>query len=210
MANECPSVVTALPAAIKRIHPRWLPLQRTRSALTIAELLIVIAIILLLAGLILATSRYVQTQGKRSRAEAEIAAISAALENYKADNGIYPRDTTNQYTDNLNPRASGDPSTYSAASLFLYKQLSGDTNATRRPTAATKSYFAFRPNQLSPSDQTQNVAFIRDPFGNSYGYSTAYQANAAKGYNPAFDLWTTGGTVSAANPPDQSRWIKNW
>ena len=66
----------------------------TTLAFTILELLIVIAIIIVLAGLILATSGYVQKKGARSRTEAEIAAISAALENYKADNGIYPTDPT--------------------------------------------------------------------------------------------------------------------
>jgi restriction endonuclease Mrr len=50
---------------------------------------VVISIILVLAGLVLATSSYVHNKGARSRAEAEIAAFSAALENYKADNGIY-------------------------------------------------------------------------------------------------------------------------
>ena len=62
------------------------------NAFTILELLIVISIIIVLAGLILATSGYVQKKGARSRTEAEIAAISAALENYRADNGIYPTD----------------------------------------------------------------------------------------------------------------------
>ena len=52
------------------------------------------AIILVLAGLILGTCGYVQNKGARSRAEAEIAAMSAALENYKADNGIYPHNAT--------------------------------------------------------------------------------------------------------------------
>jgi type II secretory pathway pseudopilin PulG len=56
------------------------------------ELLIVIAIIAVLGGLILAAAGYVQKNGKRSRAEAEIAAMTAALENYKADNGAYPSD----------------------------------------------------------------------------------------------------------------------
>src|SRR6476469_5087799 len=64
---------------------------RAGSAFTLIELLIVMAIIIVLAGLILATANYVQKKGYRSRAEAEIAAISAALENYKADNGVYPR-----------------------------------------------------------------------------------------------------------------------
>ncbi|MEN3367958.1 MAG: ral secretion pathway protein [Verrucomicrobiota bacterium] len=171
------------------------------SAFTVVELLIVMAIILILAGLILATSSYVQKKGARSRAEAEIAAMSAALENYKADNGIYPRDTR---TDALKSRAP-DPTTYAPASLHLYDQLAGATNGSRTQTG--KSYFSFKPNQLSPSDQNQDVTFIRDPFGNSYGYSTAYQASSADGYNPTFDLWSTANAEPAT---DQSQWIKNW
>src|SRR5882672_10588162 len=64
----------------------------TIAAFTILELLVVMTIIIVLAGLILATSGYVQKKGARSRAEAEIAAMSTALESYKADNGIYPTD----------------------------------------------------------------------------------------------------------------------
>ena len=75
-------------------------------AFTILELLIVISIIIVLAGLILATSGYVQKKGARSRTEAEIAAISAALENYKADNGIYPTDVSK--TEMLDPSAPDD------------------------------------------------------------------------------------------------------
>src|SRR5438270_975570 len=93
---------------------------RAEGAFTIIELLVVISIIIILAGLILSTVGYVQKKGARSRAEAEIAAISAALENYKADNGIYPRDITNSTTDNLNARASGNPTSYQSASLLLY------------------------------------------------------------------------------------------
>src|SRR5438552_3445079 len=63
---------------------------RAEGAMTIIELLVVIIIILILAGLILSIASYVQNKGKRARAETEIAAISAALESYKADNGIYP------------------------------------------------------------------------------------------------------------------------
>ena len=47
---------------------------RARAAFTIIELLIVMAIIIVLAGLIIGTSGYVQKKGARSRAEAEIAA----------------------------------------------------------------------------------------------------------------------------------------
>src|SRR5882724_8286040 len=76
-------------------------LFRSEASFTVIELLVVIAIIIILAGLILSTVGYVQKKGARSRAEAEIAAISAALESYKVDNGIYPRDATASSTDNL-------------------------------------------------------------------------------------------------------------
>jgi prepilin-type N-terminal cleavage/methylation domain-containing protein len=180
-----------------------------RHAFTIIELLIVIAIILVLAGLILATSGYVQTKGKRSRAEAEIAAISAALENYKADNGVYP---SGMESNALKPNTMGDPtqSAYKDASLSLYRTISGDADNDANRLAEGKSYFNFKPNQLYPTAQNQSVTFIRDPFGNSYGYSTvkASAPGGSDGYNPTFDLWSTVGTIT--NPPNQSQWIKNW
>lgn len=178
------------------------------AAFTIIELLVVITLIIILAGLILSTVGYVQNKGARSRAEAEIAAISAALENYKADNGIYPTDSTK--TETLDPAANINLTNYATASLYLYEQLSGDLSANRKPAATAKTYFPFKPNQLSPSDQTQDVTAIRDPFGNSYGYSTAKATNpnGTAGYNPTFDLWSTAGATSGA--PNQTQWIKNW
>jgi type II secretory pathway pseudopilin PulG len=185
------------------------------GAFTLIELLVVIAVIIILAGLILSTADYAQKKGARARAETEIAAISAALESYKADNGIYPRDNaTNQYTDTLDARQNFDATQtiYQNASLYLYDALFGATSGSRTPDAGARSYFTFKPNQLSPSDQTQPVAFIRDPFGNSYGYSTANQADPSKGYNPTFDLWSTSGPTPTPppTPTPQGQWIKNW
>ena len=187
---------------------------RAEGAFTLIELLVVISIIIVLAGLVLATSGYVATKGRRSRAEAEIAAISAALESYKADNGIYPRDSANQYTDNLDARAAIDFPSYQLATQFLYAELSGDKNFDGQIDAAeqqNKTYFSFKPQMLAvtknPDGSIKSVDYIRDPFGNSYGYSTAYQATSAKGYNPTFDLWS----ITNAKPPnDQNQWIKNW
>src|SRR6266496_6676030 len=111
-----------------------------RRAFTLIELIVVIAIIIVLAGLILSTMGYVQKKGARARAETEIAAISAACESYKADNGIYPRGpTANTATDALNARTMFDPVTtdaalYRGASLVLYRALSGDRNLDRAVT----------------------------------------------------------------------------
>jgi type II secretory pathway pseudopilin PulG len=192
---------------------------RAEAAFTLIELLVVIALIIILAGLILSTIGYVQNKGARSRAETEIAAISAALENYKADNGIYPRDNPgNKYTDTLDARVHfhaapkcHDPEYY-AAGVYLFTQLSGtDVNQVTAPGA--KTYFTFKPQMLGTSSGA--VLYLRDPFGESYGYSTAYLADSTKGFNPTFDLWSTAGTDSCGSTPapgttPQNLWIKNW
>jgi type II secretory pathway pseudopilin PulG len=176
-------------------------------AFTLIELSVVIAIIIVLAGLILATSSYVQKKGARSRTEAEIAAISAALENYKADNGAYPTDPSK--TESLDPAASINLTSYQTASLYLYELLAGDLDHDRQSDANAKSYFAFKPNMLSPRNQATHVTAIVDPFGNSYGYSTKKAANptGTGGYNPTYDLWSTSGMTAGT---DQAQWIKNW
>jgi len=215
-ARPAAAVATAEGRKNKKCEVR----ARSCTAFTLIELVIVIAIILFLAGLLLAVSGFVQEKGKRSRAEAEIAAMSAALESYKADNGIYPRSSETDALDaknafNPNPSATPPSSNYVPASLYLYKQLSGDTNANLQPPAGARSYFLFDPRMLTGArDTTGNltsVSYIRDPFifnpPHSYGYSTANQASSSAGFNPTFDLWITAGGTTAS---DSSKWIKNW
>lgn len=181
-------------------------IARRQRAFTIIELLVVMAVIIVLAGLILGTSGYVQKKGARSRAEAEIAAISAACESYKADNGTYPNSAS---TNQLDPTtAPGDFSAYVAADRTLYQSLSGDVDGQQTTTADDgKNYIAtlLKPNSLAtPAGQ---IPYFKDPFGNPYGYSTMKASGGANGYNPTFDLWST---ANASPSNDQNQWIKNW
>src|SRR5213596_3992333 len=184
--------------------------NRFNCAFTLIELIVVITVIVILTGLVLSTVGYARKKGARARAETEIAAMSAACESYKADNAIYPRNSGS--SDSLDAQMSGDPTTYQAASLYLYKQLSGDTNANFQPPAGARSYFTFKPQMLEgPRDANGNltgVSYIKDPFGNSYGYSTIQAAtlDTTKGYNPTFDLWSTAGTTTGS-PTDRNQWI---
>jgi len=187
------------------------------NAFTLIELIVVVGIIIVLSGLVLSTAGYARKKSARARAETEMAAISAAIENYKADNGVYP---SNPATNGLDARTMGNPTgttdpTYNSSSVDLYVKLSGDINKDRNPTG--KSYMSFKPNMLLPPGGSGTVIAIADPFGNSYGYSTAAnpQANptpsGTPGYNPTFDLWTTCTlTNSPPTAADQNQWIKNW
>jgi general secretion pathway protein G len=178
---------------------------RAEGGVTIIELLVVIIIILILAGLVLSISSYVQNKGARARAETEIAAMSAALESYRADNGIYP---TSAITNALDP-ATPTPSSYVTACQDLYIRLSGDSdgNPTTTTSSDTKNYLGFlKPNMLKPNPPGAGTYFC-DPFGNSYGYSTAKASGAPSGNNPTFDLWSTAG---GKTPADVAKWIKNW
>ena len=182
--------------------------NRFNCAFTLIELIVVITVIVILTGLVLSTVGYARKKGARARAETEIAAMSAACESYKADNGVYP---SNSDTDTLNPISDVNPSTtppnnYTRASLWLYEQLSGDATGNRQPSG--KSYMAFKPNMLLPAPpSTAIVIAIADPFGNSYGYSTRMASTGSGGYNPTFDLWSTAGGINAN---DVAGWIKNW
>jgi type II secretory pathway pseudopilin PulG len=212
--------------------------KRRYKAFTLIELVVVVGIIIVLAGLVLSTVGYARKKGALARAETEIAAITAACESYKADNGVYPRDpTTNTATDVLNARTMIDPANanaalYTAAGLVLYRALSGDRNLDRAVTVADEnynidgttlslpltqlpqSYISFKPNMLSPSGGNGNVTALADPFGNAYGYSTANQYDPNTGFNPTFDLWSTAGAAPSPTPAppatQQNLWIKNW
>lgn len=171
------------------------------TGFTVLELLVVIAIIIVLAGLILSTVGYVQRKAARSRAETEIAAISAACENYRADNGIYPKANS---TDQLDP-TSADLTSYFSAANLLYRELSGDVdNDPRTGSDDQKNYIAplLKPASLGTG---QSGPYLKDPWGNPYGYSTMKASDPnAHGNNPTFDLWSTTNSTSS------SEWVKNW
>src|SRR5215471_2090939 len=95
--------------------------KRRYNAFTLIELVLVVGIITVLAGLVLSTVGYARKKGARARAETEIAAMSAACENYKADNGVYP---SNADTNGLDP-TTGTIANYKTPSRYMYGELSG-------------------------------------------------------------------------------------
>lgn len=201
-------------------------------AFTLIEMLTVMLVIAILAGIILSLNSIAQNKAARARAEGEMKSISTFIENYKTDFGAAPRSDD---TDALDPRTHTNPtaSQYRAASRFLYIALSGDTNTdgvTDNNEGRNYGGEFFKPSVLNANkDGTGKIVavnYLKDPFDNSYGYSTAGAATeeafieslrsnpkatrpgTPSGYNPTFDLWSTGGSVGGSG--GQAKWVKNW
>lgn len=80
-----------------RLRPS-LSAPRPSPAFTLVELLATIAIISIVAGLVLGTLGYVNRKAAEGRAKAEVAALAAAIDNYKLEFGVYPEaDPTRLY-----------------------------------------------------------------------------------------------------------------
>jgi prepilin-type N-terminal cleavage/methylation domain-containing protein len=198
------------------------PRKNRVASFTLIELLAVMAIIAILAGLTLAAANGVWTKAARSRAASEIQAMSAALESYKIDNGIYPYTnaatssgmsttllTNSVATPYLSTTLDGTGTEYQKNSQVLYQALSGQTNFNDTPAAGAKVYMAFKRNQVGDA---AGGSYVKDPWGYSYGYSIGSIVGATTNapYNGSgfFDLWSTGGLLTAK--ANTNAWISNW
>ena len=172
-----------------RLYPdsvgAWRPLRpwREQSAFTLIELLAVITIIGILAGLTLGAAGAVRRHGATSTAKAEVAALQAACDRYYVDNSAYPIGT-----------ASPTTVTAPADATALFTNLLGSATLTAAPT--TKRYFEPKPAMVK-STTTPNC-FI-DPWGYAYGYNS-------DGTNAPL-IWSTAGQTTASGT---NKWITSW
>jgi prepilin-type N-terminal cleavage/methylation domain-containing protein len=175
--------------------PNQIPLLRPlreQSAFTLIELLAVITIIGILAGLTLGAAGAVRRHGATSTAKAEVAALQAACDRFYADNNFYPT-TTNSMP---NPSSNFKPTDniYTTAGQTLFTNLLGSANLTAAPNS--KRYFEPKPAMVNTT-LTPNT-FI-DPWGYAYGYNS-------NGTNAPL-IWSTAGQT---NTSGTNKWITSW
>lgn len=92
-----------------------------RTAFTLIELLVVIAIMAIIAAFIFPVTGMVKRQQYIHTAQAELNQIELALDNFKAQYGVYP-------PCNQNPASFYAPPAYASMLNQLYYELSGVTN----------------------------------------------------------------------------------
>ena len=158
------------------------------DAFTLVELLAVITVIGILAGLTLGAAGAVRRHGATSTAKAEVAALQAACDRYFADNNLYPSNTS------AAPSAV-NPTNYTTAGQILFNNLFG-TNQYNCPPS-TKRYFEPKPAMVS-STNNPNPHFT-DPWGYAYGYYS-------DGTNAPL-IWSTAGQTTAVGT---NKWITSW
>lgn len=101
-----------------------------RAGFTLVELLSVIAIVGVLSGITFAVTRTVSERGKITRAQAELAEIASALEEYRRYFGDYPRTLsapgeTAVRDDEINPNAPGFVARSTDRAYNLFRALTG-------------------------------------------------------------------------------------
>lgn len=168
--------------------------RKAPAAFTLIELMAVITIIVILAGLVIGGMGFVNSRQATEKAKVQIALLSKALEEYKLENGNYPP-TGNSSSGLNNSRLLFNALYYDGVqnqTTIYLPQLDPETN-----------------KQGWTSGKASSNVKILDPWGKEYGYRTGQNASGklnSQTQNPDFDLWSYGkdGKTRTVQPQHQT------
>lgn len=157
----------------------------------------VIAVILILAGITFGISRGVQNSQARAKAKAELAIIAQGLEQFKATYGDYPWIGDTSGTANANDLL---------LALTGWKKMERSGNTTRlSSTLSTPGKSFIDPTKLSlsasfPADDVPPATLvIQDPWGSNYIY--VYRTSSTGWDNFGYLLFSEGPDAASETPP---------
>ena len=152
---------------------RW---AKDRASFTLIELLTVMAIIAILAALVLGAASGVMKQALRKRASTEIQAMCTALESYKTDNATYPQ-SDGALVSSSYVTYDGTTVNYQTNSTLLFVALWGTNYYSATPAKGMTVYLpSVKVTQVG--NPAGPYSYFQDPWGYSYGYSTATNSTA--------------------------------
>lgn len=203
-----------------------------KPAFTLIELMAVITIIVILAGLVVGGLGFVTERQAKEKARVQIALLTKGLEEYKLDNGTYPPIANN--TDGLGSVSNPVSSQLYVALFyegydFSERSASGNAPATWTKSVgsvtvpmATRIYLP----ELDPTSSKQGwvdpvtgtpavpppVTAVKDPWGNPYRYRSGKSPSGttnASAINPEFDLWSCGKDGRTHNTDLKNQYAKD-
>ncbi len=151
-----------------------------RAGFTLMEMLVVISIIVVLAGLTIGGLGFVKDKQAREQAKVQINLLQMALQEYHSDNGFFP--------EGANP--SGENATEE-----IYKALypqDRDEEVYLTQLNPENDTFGWLKGQTGETGETGLK--IYDPWGNEYRYraNDPSAGSSSIAANPDFDLWSAG------------------
>ena len=178
------------------------------------ELMTVVGIMILLAGLLLAALPGIQNRVNRNRVERLMAELEIGLNSYQIDNGIYPQNTPGGSSQ------SERDTTGILGSEVLYKELSGDRNQdgevdmdnNEKVYVPKLSYNENKDSKDPRATLINGNYFVVDPYGDPFRYLAQppnIDTDKRETFNPTYDLWSIAGS-DPTTPEKQAAHITNW
>lgn len=125
-------------------------LSKRKEGFTIVELLIVIVVIGILAGLVITTYSGIQQKARNTERQTDLKAVQGQLEAYYATNGYYPANST---TNGLGTSSSENVT-------FIQANMKGlDPEALRDPSATAGNY------AMATTATSNEYAYVATPSG---------------------------------------------
>jgi prepilin-type N-terminal cleavage/methylation domain-containing protein len=171
-----------------------IPSRKPSAAFTLVELLAVIAIIVILAGIVVGGLSHVRDKQAREKAKIQVSMLERAIDEYKLDMGAFPGTGVN--FGGLASSEDGDSSQVLYTALF-YDGYEFSESPNRDDWKKASSIYV---TELDPrssqagwleivaADSTPPANLkLKDPWGANYRYRVGDAAQ-----NPDFDLWSMG------------------
>jgi prepilin-type N-terminal cleavage/methylation domain-containing protein len=191
-----------------------------QRAFTLIELMVVMAIMAILAGLVFGAMRGMKANSMRKKSSVQIAALELGLEMYRTDFGGFP-------ISEVDPE--GDART---GATILYQALSGDGNdllEASSPQASIGELASSQRSYMEQLDAKRNPFglvmrrsgasyYVADPWREPYRYrclATAQDRQSGQRNPASYDLYSHGQTENeemqeGGGGDEEKKWITNW
>jgi len=191
------------------------PAFRRPGGFSMIELMVVVGIMVILAGLLIGSLPGIQSRINRGKVETFIAELESGLSKYQIDNGSYPLNE---------PTGDGQTERDRAGILgasVLYRSLSGDRDLNGEVDFAQNEeiyvlkidYFSNRESREPRSMSIGGQYMVIDSYSNPIRY-LAQVPNLGpnerrKTRNPTYDIWSIT-DANPADPEESAKYITNW